>query len=260
MNWSAIGNNWVLVPRRAKGVVHFLGGAFFAAAPQVSYNRLLEKVAEAGYLVVTTPFLNSSFDHYQIAREVYTEFATAQAELGWEGLPVFGMGHSMGCKIHLIINCQFQPQRAGNIFIAYNNYSAKRSIPFFRELGQSLPELAESEFSPSPDELNSLVADRYAVPHNLLIKFWDDDIDEIPVLANILRYKFADRVKVETLPGNHLTAMGVEFNWRVGRNFSPIDALAQWLKQETYRNNEILEKVLLSWLSRIRLLNIRTTA
>ncbi|MCS6958751.1 MAG: DUF1350 family protein [Pseudanabaenaceae cyanobacterium SKYGB_i_bin29] len=254
MNWAAIGNNWVLVPRRVKGVVHFLGGAFLAAAPPISYNRLLVKLAQSGYLVVATPFLNNSFDHYQIARDVYTEFAAAQAQLGFDALPIFGIGHSMGCKIHLIINCQFQPDRSGNIFIAYNNYSAKQSIPFFRELGQSLPELAEAEFSPSPAALNSLVAERYAVKHNLLVKFWDDDIDEIPVLADILRYKFADTVKVETLPGNHLTSMGVEVNWKVGKNFSPLDAIAQWLKQETYRHSEMLEKVLLNWLSRIRLL------
>ncbi len=252
MRWQSIGSNWVLAPQRPKGVVHFLGGAFLAAAPQISYSRLLENLAASGYVIVATPFLNTSFDHRQIATEVYEEFETAKEELRLYHLPTFGMGHSMGCKIHLILSCIYNPDRLGNIFIAYNNYSAKQSIPFFRELGKSIPELENSEFTPSPDELNSMVAERYRVKQNLLIKFLDDDLDEVPVLGNLLSYKFGNSVKVEFLPGNHLTSMGVELNWQAGKNFSPIDALGQWLKQETNRDNDRLKEVLLAWMTKIR--------
>lgn len=252
MKWRSIGSNWVLTPPRPKGVVHFLGGAFLAAAPQVSYSRLLENLAKGGYIVVATPFLNSSFDHRQIATEVYEQWETARLALDLHDLPTFGMGHSMGCKIHLILSSIYQPHHLGNIFIAYNNYSAKKSIPFFRELTNSLPDFAQSEFIPSPDELNSMIADRYRVAQNLLVKFFDDDIDEIPALANLLTYKFGNSVKVEALPGNHLTSMGVEVNWRAGKNFSPIDALGQWLKQESNRDNDNLERSLLNWMTKVR--------
>jgi len=252
MKWQSIESNWVLIPARPKGIVHFLGGAFLAAAPQISYSRLLENLANSGYVIVATPFLNTSFDHRQIAAEVYEQFEAGMDRLALNHLPVFGMGHSMGCKIHLILSCIYQPDRLGNIFIAYNNYSAKKSIPFFRELGKSVPELDRSEFIPSPDQLNSMIAGRYAIRQNLLIKFFDDDIDEIPALANLLSFKFGNTVKIQSLPGNHLTSMGVEVNWQAGKNFSPIDAFAQWLKQETNRDNDRLEQALLLWMTKIR--------
>lgn len=252
MKWQSIASNWVLTPPQPKGVIHFLGGAFLAAAPQVSYSRLLESLARQGYVIVATPFLNTSFDHQQIASDVYTQFLNVSQKLFLDYFPTFGIGHSMGCKIHLILNCLYNPDRLGNIFIAYNNYSAKRSIPFYRELGQSLPDIVNSEFTPTPDQLNSMVSDRYRVEQNLLVKFFDDDIDEIPALANILQYKFANNVVVKSLPGNHLTSMGVEVNWQAGKNFSPIDALGQWLKQETNRDNDTLEENLLTWMTKVR--------
>ena len=41
---------------RPRGTVHFLGGAFAGAAPQVAYALLLQLLAEAGYTCVATPY------------------------------------------------------------------------------------------------------------------------------------------------------------------------------------------------------------
>jgi len=30
MNWQEIAGNWVFLPRRPRGIIHFLGGAFVA--------------------------------------------------------------------------------------------------------------------------------------------------------------------------------------------------------------------------------------
>ncbi|MFN5964146.1 MAG: DUF1350 family protein, partial [Pseudanabaena sp.] len=70
MQWKQVEENWVLTPAKPKGVIHFLGGAFFAAAPHVAYGRVLEQMAKNDYAIVATPFLNNTFDHRQIAREV----------------------------------------------------------------------------------------------------------------------------------------------------------------------------------------------
>ncbi|MEO0356479.1 MAG: DUF1350 family protein, partial [Cyanobacteria bacterium P01_A01_bin.3] len=59
MEWRSLADNWVLQPRNPKAVVHFLGGAFVGAAPHVAYDALLTSLAEAGYLVITTPFFTS---------------------------------------------------------------------------------------------------------------------------------------------------------------------------------------------------------
>jgi len=49
---------WVAHPRAAqvKGVIHFLGGAFAGAAPQLLYNSFVELLADAGYTTIATPY------------------------------------------------------------------------------------------------------------------------------------------------------------------------------------------------------------
>src|SRR3712207_8300559 len=41
------GSSWVLIPPRPKGIVHFLGGAFVATAPHVTYRWLLEQLGRS---------------------------------------------------------------------------------------------------------------------------------------------------------------------------------------------------------------------
>ena len=156
----------------------------------------------------------------------------------------------MGCKIHLLMNCLYNPTRAGNVFIAYNNYSADRSIPFFKELAGTIPEMSSMEFKPTPKETEQLVTANYQTTHNLLVKFVDDGIDEISILAKLLQHKFPQTVTVQTLEGTHLTSMGLDMKWQAGSSFSAIDAIAQWVKQEMHKNNQSLELVLLDWLTK----------
>jgi hypothetical protein len=156
----------------------------------------------------------------------------------------------MGCKIHLLINCLYKPTRAGNIYIAYNNYSADRSIPFFKNLSGTIPEMSSMEFTPTPKETEQLVTANYQITNNLLIKFVDDGIDEIAILAELLNQKFPKTIDLQTLEGTHLTSMGLDVKWKAGASFSPIDAIAQWVKQEMHKNNQSLELVLLAWLAK----------
>jgi hypothetical protein len=249
MQWLQVEQNWVLTPPKPKGVIHFLGGAFFAAAPQIAYRRLLEKLASHGYVIVATPFANNTFDHGEIAKAAYKSFQKARSKLFLDYFPVYGLGHSMGCKVHLLMDCYYNCDRAGNMFIAYNNYSASQSVPFFRELSGTIPEMAEMEFYPSPAATRELVDRQYKIRHNLLVRFFDDSIDEITDLAGQLKRKFPDTVKVLALPGTHLTSMGMDLNWQTGNSFTPLDAIGQWLKQGMHKNNHTLEQVLIRWLS-----------
>jgi len=103
MNWQEISGNWVHIPSRPKGIVHFLGGAFVAAAPQVTYRWLLEQLSLKGYAIVATPFVNT-LDHAAIARQVLDRFEWCIEQLRLSRklpkryLPIYGIGHSMGCK------------------------------------------------------------------------------------------------------------------------------------------------------------------
>lgn len=260
MDWQEVSGNWVLVPPRPKGIVHFLGGAFVATAPHVTYRWLLEQLARQGYGIIATPFVNT-FNHTAIARDVLNRFeqildySKATATLRRRYLPIYGLGHSMGCKLHLLIGSLFCVERAGNILISFNNYPARRAIPFLEQLDTmplvqqfNIRPAFDVEFTPSPLETESLIDQSYNVRRNLLIKFTNDDIDQTTTLTLVLQKRFADLVTIQLLKGTHLTPLGQDITWQTGTAFSPFDALGQWMKQEVYRELNQLKRVILQWL------------
>ncbi|PSR18633.1 hypothetical protein C8255_06345 [filamentous cyanobacterium CCP3] len=253
MNWQEISGNWILVPPNPTAIVHFLGGAFVAAAPSVTYQWLLENLARQGYIIVATPFINT-FDHTVIAQEVLVTFDQALRYLdkrvlaNYGSLPIYGLGHSMGCKVHLLINCLWKVERVGNIYMSFNNYPARRSIPFLEQAAQFSPAF-NVEFTPDPETTLALVRDRYSVAHNLLIKFRSDTIDQTRPLSEVLVRRFAERTTVQLLQGSHTTPIAQEFSWQPGTSFSPLDALGQFVQQEFYRDLNRLRRNLLAWLN-----------
>lgn len=266
MIWQEQYGNWLLVPSHPIAVIHFLGGAFVATAPQVTYRPLLEFLASQGYAIIATPFVNT-LDHRAIAERVLRNFnlgleylLTEQLRKGY--LPVYGVGHSMGCKLHLLIGSLAPQERAGNIFMAFNNYPVKRSIPFmeqvswfgaqFAQLSPQLMQPMAVEFTPSPEETNQLIAQHYSVKRNLLIKFRSDDIDQTRPLAEILQVRFPELTTINLLKGNHLTPLGQDLRWQAGQEFSPIDAIAQYVSQEVSRDFNQLKEAIATWLNPLR--------
>lgn len=252
MDWQEISGNWVLVPPRPIAIVHFLGGAFIAAAPHVTYRWLLEQMALQGYAVVATPFINT-FDHEAIARQTLQTFNVAldylqSSVFKRRYLPIYGMGHSMGCKVHLLIGSLYPQERAGNILISFNNFPARRSIPLLEQISQFSPAMSAMEFTPSPAETNRMIEQHYQVRRNLLIKFRNDDIDQTRALTEVMMRRFPDLTTVQILKGNHLTPLGQDISWKPGSSFSPLDALGQFIKQEVYRDLNQLRQTMLLWL------------
>ena len=250
MDWKEIAGNWVIIPSRPIGVIHFLGGAFVATAPQVTYRLLLEYLAERGYVVVATPFVNT-LDHKAIAETALLNFERAFVRLEDRGiignayLPIYGLGHSMGCKLHLLIGSFFPVERAGNIFVSFNNYAAKEAIPLLEQFNSTI----NVEFTPSPRETDLIVQQHYKIRRNLLIKFNNDTIDQSAILSEILQARFGEMAIAKTLAGNHLTPLGQDIKWRPNQEFNPIDALGQWFKQEVYRDLNQLKLTLALWLN-----------
>ncbi|MGC1249201.1 MAG: DUF1350 family protein [Spirulinaceae cyanobacterium] len=253
MDWQEIYGGWVLIPRQPIGIVHFLGGAFVASAPHVTYRWLLEQLGKQGYVAIATPFLNTSLDHGAIARSVLNRFETIierlenQAILTKGYLPIYGIGHSMGCKLHLLIGSLYTVKRAGNILISYNNYPVRRAIPFLDQF--AIPQTFNVEFTPSPEETTAIIAKNYRVRRNLLIKFTQDNIDQTVSLTPVLQERFPNLVAAQTLPGNHLTPLGQEINWQTGTDFTPFDAIGQWVKQGALRDVKRLNQEISRWLN-----------
>ena len=254
MNWQEISGNWVYIPRQPIGIIHFLGGAFVAAAPQITYRLLLEHLGKQGYAVITTPFINT-FDHRAIAKDVHHSFdrtleqLQAQNILRRRYLPIYGIGHSMGCKLHLLIGSLFPVDRAGNILISYNNFAARDAIPLVQQFNFNPNFNINLEFTPSPTETNQIIGTAYQIRRNLLIKFTNDNLDQTSALTELLKRRFPGMVTDLTLSGSHVTPLGQDVTWKPGQSFTPLDALGQWLKQEVYREHNQLKSTLCQWLN-----------
>ncbi|KAI3467857.1 hypothetical protein Pfo_024520 [Paulownia fortunei] len=154
-DWSEIEGAWVLRPKNSKltSIVHFVGGIFVGAAPQLTYRLFLERLADKGILVIATPYA-SGFDHFLIADEVQFKFERCLRYLQEtvEDIPTFGIGHSLGSVVHLLIGSRYAVQRSGNILMAFNNKEASLAIPLFspvlvpmaQSIGPFLSQIASS--------------------------------------------------------------------------------------------------------------------
>ncbi len=255
MYWQEVSGNWFLVPERPRATVHFLGGAFVAAAPHVTYRWLLEALYTEGYAVIATPFVNT-FDHRAIAQETlvtfeqgFTFLCKQRPEL--QNLPIYGLGHSMGCKVHLLIDSLYGASRAGNIFISFNNYPARRSIPLLDQVIQLAPDFqldTRLEFVPSPEQTLALITAQYDTIYNLLIKFSNDTLDQTRPLSDVLIGRFPKTTTVRIIKGSHTTPIAQDVQWQASKSFTPFDAIGQFVKQEFYRDIRVLKSEILYWL------------
>jgi len=260
MFWQEVSGNWFLVPERPRAIVHFLGGAFVAAAPHLTYRWLLEALYAEGYAVIATPFVNT-FDHSAIAQEVLITFQQGLTVLTKQRpelseLPIYGVGHSMGCKVHLLIGAMHSVERLGNIFISFNNYPARRSIPLLEQALEQAKQFAPDlqldtrlEFTPSPEETLALIGDKYNTPYNLLLKFRSDTLDQTRPLSDVLVRRFPKKTTVRIIKGSHTTPIAQDVQWQASTSFSPLDAIGQFMKQEFYRDIKGLRSEILYWLS-----------
>jgi hypothetical protein len=176
----------------------------------------------------------------------------------------------MGCKLHLLIGSLHDVKRAGNILMSFNNYPVRQAIPGAEQFAQldltNLNKLFNSvkqqfdiktnlnldlnlEFSPSPAETLDLITEHYEVRRNLLIKFRNDEIDQTLTLNPLLRDRFNNMTAFCQLPGNHLTPLGQEINWKTGEVFTPLDAVGQWVKESFSKDLLQLKQEILHWLN-----------
>ncbi len=231
-----------------------------AAAPHLTYRWLLEALYTEGYAVIATPFVNT-FDHETIAQEVLVTFQQGLTFLikqrpELSDLPIYGLGHSMGCKVHLLIDSIHGVNRAGNIFVSFNNYPAKKAIPLLEQAiaqaTQFAPDLkldTRMEFTPSPAKTLELIGTQYQTPYNLLVKFRSDTIDQTRPLSDVLISRFPQTTTVRIIKGTHTTPIAQDVQWEASRSFSPFDAIGQFVKQEFYRDIKVLKSEILYWLA-----------
>ncbi|MFM8525913.1 MAG: DUF1350 family protein [Cyanobacteriota bacterium] len=212
MEWRQQGELWVLEPEGgargkgpANGLIEFIGGSYLAATPQLSYRRLLEDLAARGWMIHAWSYV-PGFDHQNQANAAWRCFREAREAFQSSGTAALTrplrLGHSLGCKLHLLApdggrGCD------GLAALAFNNFSAERSVPLLAELGQPLG--FRTEFSPSPRETLIQVQRSYRQPRTLVVRFQRDSLDQSERLLAALRSRTSDRSELLALPGDHLT-------------------------------------------------------
>ena len=204
-HWRRLGRIWALWPTRPNAVIEMIGGTYLAAGPQVSYRRLLEGLIEQNLAVHAWVYV-PTLDHQVQAREAWQDFRQAREllaqRLGGGQLATLRLGHSLGCKLHLLAPDGGRSCRA-LVTLSFNNFAADRSIPLLKDLAPQLG--IKTGFSPSPWETLRLIRDHYVQERNLVVRFGNDALDQSTDLLNTLRSRHKDCSCSWHLPGNHLT-------------------------------------------------------
>jgi Protein of unknown function (DUF1350) len=102
--------SWVAIHPQPRGVIQFIGGAFFGTFPTIFYRYFLQTLFEAGYTIVALPF-RFSFRHWDIAIDLFREQDILRGALEkiatsldyehciyQEKSNYLWLGHSLGCK------------------------------------------------------------------------------------------------------------------------------------------------------------------
>jgi hypothetical protein len=197
--WQQQKDLWRLAPDGPPiGRIEFIGGSYLSATPQLSYRRLLEALATRGWLIEAWSYV-PGFDHQAQANQAWRRFRGARDE---DDLPTLRLGHSLGCKLHLLAPDDGRGC-SGVVALSFNNFSAERSVPLLAELGQQFN--FRSEFSPSPQETLDQLSRSYIQPRNLLVRFRRDGIDQSSRLLTVLQQRRADQSSLVERAGDHLT-------------------------------------------------------
>ncbi|BAY31343.1 hypothetical protein NIES2107_32020 [Nostoc carneum NIES-2107] len=111
LRFKPVSFSWVALHPQPRGVIQFIGGAFFGTfGPMFFYRYLLESLFNHGYTIILLPF-NFTFDHYTEAgfliKEQYriipelvrmAKLAGYDYDIYKDNSNFAWIGHSIGCK------------------------------------------------------------------------------------------------------------------------------------------------------------------
>ncbi len=108
--FQPISNSWIAIHPSPKGVIQFIGGAFFGTFPTIFYRYFLNQLYNSGYTIIALPF-RFTFNHWSVAitlvKEQYVlrrEIVKEAVNLGYDydvylkDTNFYWVGHSLGCK------------------------------------------------------------------------------------------------------------------------------------------------------------------
>jgi hypothetical protein len=226
-------------------VVVFFGGAGLGQFPHIAYNELLMRVSDRlNAAVVAAPY-SIALDHFDVAKNLgelaRKALILCEDDLQYPStLPVFCVGHSLGCKLATIYMAATDQEFDGVAFLSYNNFGFGRTLGMVRDFagsigdavsGTGLPsqpmgpgqattqeifnqviDFAESavsmigiEFSPSPVEMNRLIQLKYSEERQRKTRLFSFDDDALENAEEFVASCDGAGPSISGLPGTHLT-------------------------------------------------------
>jgi hypothetical protein len=270
LHFQPVSFSWVALHPDPKGIIQFIGGAFFGTFPTVFYRHLLQTLYQEGYTLVALPF-RFSLRHWQIAyglldeqhrlRQILPDLANHQgyaSSIYQDDSSYQWLGHSLGCKYIALLELLSGDDDAVAAALPESLEPAYRSSPGI--LGQRsvllAPDISDLESAiPSralvallnrlgvgvrPNRQETLDLIRQSALFNLtaMISFNRDTVagnllDGDADKSDVLwlsQYLQTKTAPVKELPGKHLEPLG----WRIGRfiaDFNPLDKFIKPLQQ-----------------------------
>jgi Protein of unknown function (DUF1350) len=132
--------SWVALHPQPKGVIRFIGGAFFGSLPTLFYRYLLNYLYCEGYTIIAMPF-RFSFRHWSIVGGLFSEQRRLRAvlideaqHLGYEtevyknSANYIWIGHSLGCKYIALLEFLSDAKRETTLQLTLGQKSAEKMI------------------------------------------------------------------------------------------------------------------------------------
>ncbi|MGB3296715.1 MAG: DUF1350 family protein [Phormidesmis sp.] len=269
-NFQPISFSWVALHPEPKGVVQFIGGAFFGTFPTLFYQHLLQTLYQEGYTLVALPF-RFSLRHWQIAyslleeqyqlRQILPDLAKHRgydACLYRKASSYQWLGHSLGCKYIALLElfsgdeesvAAALPQHLLNIYRSSPGIWNQGSIllaPDISDLESAIPIqflvtwLKQLHIRVQPDRQQTLNLIHQSALFNLtaMMSFDRDTVagslsdssSDVSDVKWLSQYLQTKSAPIQELSGKHLEPLG----WRIGRyitDFNPFDKFIKPLCQ-----------------------------
>lgn len=261
-----ISHSWIAIHPEPKGVIQFIGGAFFGTFPTVFYRYFLRCLFDEGYTIIALPF-RFSFRHWDIAVGLLREQAVLRNELATTTGNAFyqeqtnycWLGHSLGCKYIALLECLSGD--LGKQAVALDHAGLKGAsilsqpsllvAPDISDTESAIPVKAIARFlddaglgvQPTRGQTQDLIEGSRLFNLTAIISFVNDTIagsavepttgdqpreeSDVFWLLQVLRRRPYPLLTIE-LPGKHLEPLGVRVgNWIVDLN--PLDKFMERL-------------------------------
>lgn len=233
-----------------KSIILFLGGAVLGSYPHIAYSELLHRISDktnAAVLAVPYPLGLNHFELSKSCEKLFQKAITYMDEKIYpqpsstngtiDSLPVYVLGHSLGCKLHLIRMAAVKnswENLKGIGFISFNNYGLPQSVSMAKSFASALNGEAQKknsndeplmdmffnfveqaaqgigfDFSPNPTETERMIRLKFTDDLQEKCRMFQFDQDDLDCTEQFMNC--CSKPSVSVLPGTHLTPVYLKF-------------------------------------------------